>query len=116
MGKMWSMVAGLLSVLVLALVVHADDKKADAPKEVTLKGTITCAKCDLKVEGLDKCATVIKVKEGDKDVIYYLDDKSHKDIHPKVCKAGKPGSVTGSVSEKDGKKTVTCSKVELDKE
>jgi len=34
------------------------------------EGDDHCAKCDLDVE--TKCATVIKVKEKDKDVIYYF--------------------------------------------
>ena len=80
-------------------------------EEKTLKGTITCAKCDLGVES--KCATVIKVKEGDKDVVYYLDQKSDKANHSKICKTPKEGTVTGTVSEKDGKKVVTATKVEI---
>jgi hypothetical protein len=93
--------------LVVAARVSADDK------EVTLKGTITCAKCDLK---LDKktCHTVIKVTEEGKDVVYYLDDESGKKNHKKICQEAKKGSVTGTVSEKDGKKIVTASKVEFD--
>ena len=87
----------------------AEEKEA---KEVTLKGTITCAKCDLGKE--TKCTTVIVVKEDGKDVIYYLDAKSGKANHEKICKAGQPGSVTGKVSEKDGKKTITASKVSFD--
>ena len=42
--------------LALALVVGV---QAQDDKEVTLKGTITCAKCDLKLE--KACHTVIKV-------------------------------------------------------
>src|SRR5438067_8965195 len=106
----------MLSVLLFGLALcltagaRADDKKPDPKKEVTLKGTITCAKCDLGVE--TKCATVIKVKEGDKDVVYYFDAKGDKANHGKICKSPKEGSVTGKVSEKDGKKWVTVSKVE----
>ena len=77
-------------------------------KEVTLKGTITCAKCDLKVEA--KCTSVIKT---DKDVVYF-DDASGKKYHKDVCQAGKAGSVTGKVTEKDKKMTITVSKVTFD--
>jgi hypothetical protein len=92
----------------LATIARADDK------EVTLKGDITCAKCDLKLVK-DKCATVIKVKEGNKDVVYYFDEAGHKKYHSKVCTESKEGSVTGKVSEKDGKKIITVSKVEYKK-
>lgn len=81
-------------------------------KEVNLKGSITCAKCDLGKE--KKCATVIVVKDGDKDVVYYFDAKSDKANHRTICQGGKKGSVTGTVSEKDGKKTVTVTKVAFD--
>src|SRR5262245_18043188 len=80
------------------------------PEEKTLKGTITCAKCDLGKE--TKCATVITVKEGDKDVIYYFDKDGHSKYHKPICQASKEGTVTGTVSEKDGNKWITVSKLE----
>jgi hypothetical protein len=101
-----SVTLGLAVALVVAARVSADDK------EVTLKGTITCAKCDLKVE--KKCHTVIKVSEDGKDVVYYLDDDSAKKNHKKICTSPAKGTVTGKVSEKDGKKIVTASKVEFE--
>jgi Family of unknown function (DUF6370) len=97
---------GCVLALVIAARVSAEDK------EVTLKGTITCAKCDLKLE--KKCHTVIKVEEGGKDVVYYLDDESAKKNHKTICTEPKKGSVTGKVSEKDGKKIITASKVTFD--
>jgi hypothetical protein len=98
---------GLAIVFALvALVQAADDEK-------TLKGTITCAKCDLKVE--KKCATVIQVKEGDKTVTYYFDPAGDKKNHKAVCTEAKKGSVTGKVAEKDGKHWISVSKVEFDK-
>jgi Family of unknown function (DUF6370) len=98
-----------LALLVIGGLTLAQDKDK---KETTLKGTVTCAKCDLKQE--KGCKTVIKVKEANKDVIYYFDDKGHKDNHRAICTTPKEGEVTGTVSEKDGKKIVTVSKVKLD--
>ncbi len=97
-----------VSAVMLALWagVSAQDKKG-AAKEVTLKGNITCAKCELKKE--EKCTTVIVVKVGKKDVIYYFDAASHKEYHDEICTAGKVGSVTGTVT-KDGKKLVIAAK------
>jgi Family of unknown function (DUF6370) len=85
---------------------------ADKGKEVTLKGTITCAKCDLKLE--KKCATVIQVKAGDKTAVYYFDTAGNKKYHSGICTEAKPGSVTGTVAEKDGKKTITVTAVKFD--
>ncbi|HEY1379732.1 MAG TPA: DUF6370 family protein [Gemmataceae bacterium] len=103
--------ASLFAVaLALAALVATAQARPDK-NEKTLTGTITCAKCDLGVE--KKCATVIKVNEGGKDVVYYFDQKGDKDNHKKICQTPKEGTVTGTVSEKDGKKIVTVSKVEF---
>src|SRR5262249_20332227 len=91
---------------------------AEAPaqdKEVTLKGTILCAKCALKEA--KTCTTAIVVKEGEKEVTYYFKDKGNKeDYHEEVCGgARKEGTVIGAISEKDGKKWITPKKVEYAK-
>jgi len=101
-----SMVLALAVCCVFALNAHA------AAKEVTLKGEIMCAKCELK-EG-SKCATVIRVKEDGKDVTYYFKDKGSKEeYHESVCGGGtKEGTVIGTVTEKNGKKWITPTKVE----
>ncbi len=93
--------AAVLGFLALA---QADDKK-----EETLTGTITCAKCDLKVKGQRTCHTVIKVK----DTVYWFDKDSSKKYHKPICQEAKEGTVTGTVSEKDSKKWVKVSKVEF---
>jgi hypothetical protein len=104
------MLAGLAMVLMLSLVVTAEEKEK---KEVTLKGDITCAKCTLKVEGQDTCATVIKVKEGDKDVIYWFDKDSSKKNHEKICKKTAKGEVTGTVSKDGDKNIITVKEVKF---
>jgi hypothetical protein len=102
----------ILASACLALVVGLTSfVRADEKKEVTLEGKITCAKCDLKKES--KCATVIVAKEDGKDVVYYFDADSNKTHHGKICTSPMDGKVTGVVSEKDGKKTITVSKVEF---
>jgi hypothetical protein len=111
------LLVGLSLVLMIGLVARADEKASeskDSPgKEVTLKGTITCAKCDLKLA--KSCATVIKVKKGDKDVIYYFDKDSNGKHHKETCTEAKEGTVTGTVAEKDGKTWVKVTKVEYAK-
>lgn len=95
----------------------ATEKVADMAdaKEVKLEGTLWCAKCGLKEAGVKKCTNAIQVKEGDKTVTYYLNDKgSGEDYHEGLCGGGKKegAKVTGSVTEKEGKKWVKASKVE----
>jgi hypothetical protein len=97
----------------------ADDAKvtAKADKEVKLTGSLVCAKCKLKTEGVKECTNALQVKEGDKTVTYLLADKgSDEDYHE--CGGGekKNVTVTGSVSEKDGKKWVKPTKVEAKKQ
>jgi hypothetical protein len=80
---------------------------AKEEKEETLKGTITCAKCDLKLA--DKCHTVIKV--GDK--VYWFDEESSKKNHKTICTEAKEGTVVGTVKKEGDKLIVTPSKVEF---
>jgi len=81
--------------------------RAAEDKEETLKGTITCAKCDLKKE--KACATVIVVKKDDKETVYYFDKDSGKKHHKAICTEPKKGEVKGTV-KKDGEKMVVTVK------
>ena len=96
-------VSGFLVMVVLAFWtgVQAGEKKEE--KEVTLKGTITCPKCDLKTE--KACWTVLVVKKDKKDVVYYFDKEANKKHHGTICTEAMKGEVTGVVS-KEGKKNI----------
>jgi len=90
--------------------------QAAPPKEVKLTGTLVCGKCSLKAT--PKCSNVLQVKEGDKVVNYFLDDKGNAEsYHEGVCGGDKVEGVTvsGTVTEKDGKKWVKPTKVETKK-
>lgn len=98
--------AFVLGFGLLTMSVSADDKK-----ETKLTGTVTCAKCGLKLKGQEECHTVVKVE----DKVYWFDEKSHGANHKAICTKSKEGTVTG-VTGKDGDKlTVTVSKVEFKK-
>jgi hypothetical protein len=102
-----------LAIVAIGLVLFVGaGLRSDEKGPVTLKGTIMCAHCELKEEA--KCHTVIRVKEEGKDVTYYFQDKGMKEsYHDPVCGGGqKEATVTGTVSEKDGKKWITPSKVQ----
>lgn len=88
----------------------AQEKKE---KEVTLKGDVCCAKCELKES--KKCHTAVRVKEDGKNVVYYFDEKSSKKYHEDICTAVKEATIVGTVSEKDGKKWVTITKLDWKK-
>ena len=108
MRTAFSIALSLIAVFAFVAGVRAEKQ------EKTLKGTITCAKCDL--HEADKCHTVIKVSEDGKDVVYYFDDAGSKKNHRAICTEAKKGTVTGVVSEMDGKKWIKVSKVEFDKD
>ena len=98
-----------LVMAVAAVAVSLTSARAADDKEVTLKGTILCAKCELKET--PACANAIRVKEEGKDVVYYFKDKGGKEpYHKACCQAPVDGSVKGVVSEKDGKKWITPAK------
>jgi hypothetical protein len=102
-----SVVLGLVVALVLAVNVQAEEEKEKKGKALT--GKITCAKCDCKLEGVTECATVLVIKgkkKGDKPTFLFFDADSHKKYHKDICKKGKMGTVTGTVSEEGGKKVI----------
>jgi hypothetical protein len=101
-SKMLVGLAVLFAVTVLATVQAEEQKKQEKAKETTLKGTILCTKCELGET--KKCGNAIRVKVGEKAVVYYMIDKGGKEkYHKEFCTAPKDGSVTGIVSKK-GKK------------
>jgi len=106
----------LLAILFLAgsfaLTGTQAGEKKDDKKEVTLKGKICCAKCELGVA--TECMTVIVVKKDKKDVTLYFDKPSDKKHHASICGDAKNGSVTGTVSEKDNKKVISVKSLKFD--
>ena len=91
----------LSTILVAATSVFAADSK--------LEGTATCAKCDLGIA--EKCQAAVVVKTADGKTETYLSEPNDKAkaLHKEICKGGKEATVEGTVSEKDGKKTIAIS-------
>ena len=82
-----------------------------ADKEVTITGEGKCAKCAL--HETKKCQNVIQTEENGKTVTYYLaQNDTSKDFHDNLCKKSEKVTATGTVSEKDGKKILTVSKID----
>lgn len=105
---MFRVLSALFAVALLVAFVGAPVvAKEDAAKEETLKGTITCGKCDLKKA--EKCHTVVKV--GDK--VYWFDEASSKKFHKEICTEAKEGTVVGTVKKDGDKMVVTATKVEF---
>lgn len=106
----------VLAALAIGAVLSPAARAEEKAKDVKVTGTLVCAKCKLKMDGVKQCTNALQVKEGDKTVTYVLDDKgSEEDYHE--CGGGEKKDVTvsGKLTEKDGKKTIKPTKVELKK-
>jgi hypothetical protein len=103
----------ILSVLLMgvAVVAFSASKPTEAAEDVKLEGSITCAKCDLKLS--KGCANVIVVEKDGKKTTYWFDAKSAKKEHGKVCQGAKDGTVTGTVSKDGDKDIVTVKEVKF---
>lgn len=101
MRKFYAMLA--VTAICSGVVLAADVK--------TITGEGKCAKCAL---GETKtCQNVIEVEEGGKTVTYYLvHEGASKKYHGTVCKSTVKTTATGDVTEKDGKKVMTVTKIE----
>ena len=85
-----------------------------AAKEITLEGEIGCGHCSFGAQ-VDKCTDAIRVKEGDKQVVYLFDAEVNGKHDEAMCKQVRTGKVTGTVTEKDGKKFIKVNKLDLTK-
>lgn len=84
-----------------------------AADEVTITGNMVCGKCTL--HETTSCQNVVQVTEDGKTVNYYLKQNSvSKAAHGAICSGGSEKvTVTGKVKEKDGKKMMTPTKIEV---
>lgn len=111
---MQRLMGAFIVVLAGAFIGSSSPAQEKEEKEETLKGKITCAKCELKLKGFTKCATVFVVKKGKKDVVYFFDKEGDKKYHGDICAEGKTGSVTGVFTKKDKKNIVKVKSVSYD--
>ena len=109
----------IIALSVLGLAVQADDtaKKAElvAAANTKIEGEGTCAKCDLKTA--DKCqnAIIVTGADGKKETLLCDANDVSKAFHKSVCKGAAKVTAEGVVTEKDGKKTIALTKIELAK-
>ena len=99
---------GLAVALALGLAasIQAGDEK-------TVTGQVLCAKCTLEKADASKCQNVLVVKGEDGNLTeYYVAQTDASEAFGHVCKSKKTATVTGTVSEKDGKTWIAPSKIE----
>lgn len=100
--------------LALALVMGLAAASVSA-EEMTLNGSIMCAKCVLKKADATECQNVLVVKDAKDAKVsaeYYIAKNAVSEKFGHVCTNEVPATVTGTISEKDGKKWIAPSKME----
>jgi hypothetical protein len=105
MKSIGSVVVVLIFTLGLAV-------SAAAAEPVTLTGKVMCAKCTLKKADAKECQDVLVVKDGDKTAEYYVEKNDVAKAFGHQCSGEKPAVVTGKVTETDGKKWISATKME----
>lgn len=106
------LVAGLLLAVAAPRLFAADT----ANKEVTIAGKMVCGKCTLHLT--TECQNVVQVMHGTNTLNYFLvNNDVSKSTHDPICDAGNSEkvTVTGTVETKDGKETMTPTKITVDK-
>ncbi len=84
--------------------------------EETVNGKIMCAKCSLKKADADKCQDMLVSKDAAGKVTeLYIEANEVAKTFGHTCQGEKPAVVTGTVSEKDGKKWISATKMEAPK-
>lgn len=106
----------VLTVALLAVALLGGVLAGEKGKEVTVEGTVTCAMCTLKEADWKECQNVIQVKKGDDMVNLYIVKNDVAEEFGHVCSGSKGATVTGTVSEEDGRKWITPSKMSPAKE
>jgi hypothetical protein len=84
--------------------------RAAEGKDLTVTGTGSCAKCELKKS--DKCENVVSVKDGDKTTLYYLTGDVSKSFHKNLCSGTAKITVSGKATKDGDKNLIAVSKIE----
>jgi hypothetical protein len=78
----------------------------------TLKGEMVCAKCYLKRPDAKECQDVLMVKDaGGTTAEYYVTKNKVATESGEACMEPVAATITGTVSEKDGRKWITATKI-----
>ena len=87
---------------------------AYAAADEVLKGTLVCAKCELKKADAHECQDVLLVKDAaGATTEYYITKNEVAEKSGEACTLKIPATVTGVVAkDKDGRSWLTPSKIE----
>lgn len=78
----------------------------------TLKGDMVCAKCFLKKSDAKECQDILLVPNASGEPTeYYVTKNDVAKASGEACTTKIPATITGTVSEKDGRKWITATKI-----
>ena len=78
----------------------------------TLNGDLVCAKCYLNKADAKECQDVLLVKSASGETTeYYVTKNQVSQESGEACTQKIPATIIGTVSEKDGRKWITASKI-----
>lgn len=101
----------VLTVALLAFALLGGVLAGEKGKEVTVEGTVMCAMCTLKEADWTECQNVIQVKKGGETVNLYIVKNDVAGEFGHVCTGTKDATVTGTISDKDGRHWITPTKM-----
>jgi hypothetical protein len=103
----------MLALALLAGLAMAGAPAALAADETTITGDMVCGKCSLHLTAA--CQNVVQVTEAGKTVNYFLKQNDvSKSSHGAICGGdSEKVKVTGTVTDEDGKKVLTPTKIEV---
>jgi Family of unknown function (DUF6370) len=104
MKKTSLLITAVLTALNLSLQA-ADTKK--------LEGEATCAKCTLKQADACQTAIIVTGADGKKETYLAAKNDVAKAFHKNICTDTKKVKAEGTVTEKDGKKEIELTKIDL---
>jgi hypothetical protein len=82
-----------------------------ASADQTLKGEMVCARCYLNKPDAKECQDVLLVKEQGATTEYYVTKNKVSQDSGEACTQAIPATIVGTVSEQDGRKWITASKI-----
>jgi hypothetical protein len=94
---------GLIPFAAFSLTLHAQDVK--------ITGEAMCAKCELMQTAACQMAIKYKNAAGKEETILAENNKVAKDFHDEICKKNAKVEAEGKITEKDGEKTITLTKI-----
>jgi hypothetical protein len=101
----------ILGALAAALIMGLVGTATAADK--TVSGRLMCAKCTLKKADAKECQDVLVVKgDAGKTTEYYITKNAVAEKFGHTCMGEKAVTVTGTVSEKDGKTWIEATKID----